>query len=47
MKTYHMKHHYAGLHHSGYGITTKLWDWVFGTVLVLPGSGSSRPDKAL
>ena len=46
MKTYHMKHHYAGLHHAGYGITTKLWDWVFGTVLVLPGSGSST-DKGL
>lgn len=33
MATYHMKHHYSGLHHLGYGITSKLWDVVFGTVL--------------
>jgi hypothetical protein len=30
---YHMKHHFSGLQHQGFGITSKLWDAVFGTVL--------------
>lgn len=48
MKTYHMKHHYAGLHHVGYGITSKLWDLVFGTELILrgPGAGGSGGEGA-
>jgi 4-hydroxysphinganine ceramide fatty acyl 2-hydroxylase len=33
MKSYHMKHHFSGLHNLGYGITSKFWDYVFGTVL--------------
>jgi 4-hydroxysphinganine ceramide fatty acyl 2-hydroxylase len=33
MKQYHMKHHFSGLQHQGFGITSKLWDAVFGTVL--------------
>lgn len=33
MRKYHMKHHFSGLQNVGYGITTKLWDYVFGTVL--------------
>ena len=35
MKKYHMKHHYgdAGSHQLGYGITSTLWDHVFGTTL--------------
>ncbi|RYY33615.1 hypothetical protein EON62_04070, partial [archaeon] len=33
MKSYHMKHHYSGLQNLGFGITNKLWDYVFGTVL--------------
>lgn len=32
MKSYHMGHHYKD-YHEGYGITTKFWDWVFGTAL--------------
>ena len=34
MKTYHMDHHYKEPN-EGFGITTKFWDHVFGTVLVL------------
>jgi len=30
MKKYHIKHHYVN-GDSGYGITTKLWDIVYGT----------------
>ncbi|KAJ3416948.1 fatty acid alpha-hydroxylase [Chytridiales sp. JEL 0842] len=33
MKSYHLDHHYKNAH-LGYGITTKLWDYVFDTVLV-------------
>lgn len=33
MKTYHMKHHFADKYHEGYGITTKFWDRVFGTMI--------------
>jgi 4-hydroxysphinganine ceramide fatty acyl 2-hydroxylase len=33
MKRYHMKHHFAGLANLGFGITTRLWDRVFGTEL--------------
>jgi len=33
MKQYHMKHHFSGLQNVGYGITSKLWDVVFNTVL--------------
>lgn len=33
MKQYHMKHHFSGLQNVGYGITSKVWDHVFGTVL--------------
>ena len=32
MKTYHLNHHYKN-YHLGYGITSKLWDRVFGTLL--------------
>jgi 4-hydroxysphinganine ceramide fatty acyl 2-hydroxylase len=32
MKTYHLAHHYKS-YDSGYGITSKFWDYVFGTVL--------------
>ncbi|KNC98077.1 fatty acid alpha-hydroxylase [Spizellomyces punctatus DAOM BR117] len=32
MKTYHLDHHYKDAN-LGYGITSKLWDRVFGTVL--------------
>jgi 4-hydroxysphinganine ceramide fatty acyl 2-hydroxylase len=32
MKSYHLNHHYKN-YHLGYGITTKLWDRVFNTLL--------------
>ncbi|KAI9350509.1 hypothetical protein DFJ73DRAFT_832438 [Zopfochytrium polystomum] len=32
MKSYHLDHHYKNAH-QGYGITSKMWDYVFGTVL--------------
>ena len=32
MKSYHLAHHYKN-HEMGYGITSKMWDYVFGTVL--------------
>ncbi|KAI7907968.1 uncharacterized protein BX663DRAFT_492586 [Cokeromyces recurvatus] len=32
MKKYHMAHHYKN-YESGYGITSKIWDYCFGTVL--------------
>ncbi|KAG0354681.1 hypothetical protein BC939DRAFT_480160 [Gamsiella multidivaricata] len=32
MKTYHLAHHYKN-YDNGYGITSKLWDRVFGTLL--------------
>ncbi|KAI8089129.1 uncharacterized protein BX664DRAFT_332253 [Halteromyces radiatus] len=35
MKRYHLAHHYKDFE-SGFGITSKLWDYVFGTVLELP-----------
>ncbi|KAI1321214.1 fatty acid alpha-hydroxylase [Mortierella claussenii] len=34
MKTYHLAHHYKN-YDNGYGITSKLWDRVFGTLLEL------------
>ena len=32
LKRYHMTHHYKDWDH-GYGITTRIWDSVFGTYL--------------
>lgn len=32
LKRYHMKHHFAGAHHSAFGITSALWDVIFGTL---------------
>ena len=47
MKTYHMKHHYGGQPHVGFGITTKFWDKVFGTELILPARGGVSGTKVL
>ena len=33
MKRYHMKHHFSGQQNLAYGITSKVWDTVFGTLL--------------
>jgi len=47
LKSYHLAHHYKQ-HRLGYGITSKLWDHVFGTVLHLdrpaaaPASGKAK-----
>ncbi|CAO3593459.1 unnamed protein product [Absidia cylindrospora] len=38
MKRYHLAHHYKNFE-SGFGITSKLWDHIFGTVLELPNEG--------
>lgn len=43
MKKYHMKHHFAGLHNSGYGITSKLWDRIFSTELDLASAVAAPP----
>lgn len=32
LKSYHLNHHYKD-YHLGFGITSKLWDYVFNTVL--------------
>lgn len=57
MKKYHLKHHFAGLHHKGYGITSKIWDLAFGTELKMtpnsvressfesPSSSASTADR--
>ena len=34
MKKYHLAHHYNNFD-LGYGVTSKLWDWVFSTQLVM------------
>lgn len=34
MKTYHLDHHYK-VYDEGFGITSKFWDWAFGTELIL------------
>ncbi|KAF8311442.1 hypothetical protein DL93DRAFT_2208961 [Clavulina sp. PMI_390] len=33
-KKYHLAHHYKNFE-LGYGVTSKFWDWVFGTMLVV------------
>jgi len=45
LKTYHLNHHYKN-HHLGYGITSKLWDYVFGTVLYENSPKSAVAAKA-
>ena len=44
MRTYHAIHHYKEPDR-GYGVTSKLWDRVFGT-LIVPGSKKSKLGKA-
>lgn len=34
MKKYHLAHHYKDFD-TGFGVTSKLWDYVFNTVLQL------------
>ena len=32
LKKYHLKHHFAD-YQNGFGVTSRFWDWVFGTQL--------------
>jgi 4-hydroxysphinganine ceramide fatty acyl 2-hydroxylase len=32
LKKYHLKHHFAD-YQNGFGVTSRFWDWVFGTEL--------------
>jgi 4-hydroxysphinganine ceramide fatty acyl 2-hydroxylase len=32
LKKYHLKHHFAD-YENGFGVTSRFWDWVFGTQL--------------
>ncbi|KAL3684250.1 hypothetical protein R1sor_002272 [Riccia sorocarpa] len=43
MKRYHLNHHF-NVDTDGFGVTTKLWDWVFGT---LPATSGSKVSKKL
>lgn len=35
LKKYHIRHHFAD-YENGFGVTSRFWDRVFGTELVLP-----------
>ncbi|KAL4809263.1 hypothetical protein BDV18DRAFT_150753 [Aspergillus unguis] len=35
LKKYHLQHHFADFD-NGFGVTSRFWDWVFGTELELP-----------
>ncbi|KAL4742150.1 hypothetical protein BDV11DRAFT_181168 [Aspergillus similis] len=35
LKKYHLEHHFAD-YDNGFGVTSRFWDWVFGTELELP-----------
>ncbi|KAF2843741.1 inositolphosphorylceramide-B C-26 hydroxylase [Patellaria atrata CBS 101060] len=37
LKKYHLKHHFAD-YQNGFGVTSRFWDWVFGTELEMPAS---------
>jgi 4-hydroxysphinganine ceramide fatty acyl 2-hydroxylase len=37
LKEYHLQHHFAD-HQNGFGVTSRLWDRVFGTELQMPAS---------
>ena len=41
LKKYHLQHHYAD-YENGFGITTRFWDWVFGTELSPPNQASRK-----
>jgi len=51
MKKYHMRHHFNGQQNEGYGITNKLWDYAFGTVLDVnarpAATAGGRDEKAI
>ncbi|KAL4788612.1 hypothetical protein BJX76DRAFT_315206 [Aspergillus varians] len=35
LKRYHLQHHFAD-YDNGFGVTSRFWDWVFGTEIVIP-----------
>jgi 4-hydroxysphinganine ceramide fatty acyl 2-hydroxylase len=35
LKKYHLQHHFAD-YDNGFGVTSRFWDWVFGTEIELP-----------
>ena len=37
LKKYHLEHHFLD-YELGYGVTSRFWDWVFGTELVKPSA---------
>ena len=41
LKQYHMRHHFAG-EEGRYGVSSPLWDWVFGTYVPKPVSAGKR-----
>jgi len=41
LKQYHMQHHYSG-EAGRYGVSSPVWDLVFGTYAPLPGAGRGR-----
>jgi len=43
LKKYHLEHHYMD-YENGFGVTSRFWDWVFGTELVY---GSKKAGKSL
>ena len=47
MKAYHMKHHFSGQQGVGFGITTKFWDRVFGTLLDVNKKASEEEVKQM
>ncbi|KAF2461769.1 hypothetical protein BDY21DRAFT_640 [Lineolata rhizophorae] len=44
LKKYHLQHHFADFQ-NGFGVTSRLWDRVFGTELQLPSPPSSKVVK--
>lgn len=41
LKKYHLQHHYADFE-NGFGVTSRFWDWVFGTELETPSSKGAK-----
>ncbi len=45
LKQSHMLHHYAS-HEARWGVSSPLWDWVFGTLEEQPGLREQRPSRS-
>jgi 4-hydroxysphinganine ceramide fatty acyl 2-hydroxylase len=44
LKRYHLRHHYRD-DHAGYGVSSPLWDYVFGTTSAQETGGGSRQNR--